>query len=128
MLQITPHMRLLLAVDPADFRCGIDGLMSLCRQRLDEDPFTGAVFVFTNRRKTSVKLLVYDGNGFWLCTKRFSQGRLAWWPRDGGCINTVTTTELQLLLQQSNPRQATLPEEWRKIPKTVNFGTSQGSN
>ncbi len=67
MLQFTPQMRLLLSVRPADFRKGIDALVALCQQRLGEDPFSGTVFAFTNSRRTSVKLLVYDGNGFWLC-------------------------------------------------------------
>lgn len=49
MLQITPHHRLLLAVGFVDFRRGIDGLVSTCRQVLEEDPFSGTVFVFTNR-------------------------------------------------------------------------------
>ena len=72
MIQITPQMRILVAVEPADFRCGIDGLARLCRVALSSDPFSGAVFVFRNRRKTAVKLLVYDGQGFWLCYKRLS--------------------------------------------------------
>jgi hypothetical protein len=66
VIQLTPHMRVLVAVEPADFRCGIDGLVRLCRERLGADPFSGAVFVFRNRRKTAVKLVVYDGQGFWL--------------------------------------------------------------
>ena len=80
MLQLTPQSRVFVAIEPADFRRGIDGLAALCRQRLGEDPFTGAIFVFRNRRRTGLKLLCYDGQGFWLCQKRLSQGRLSWWP------------------------------------------------
>ena len=80
MLQLTPQSRVFLAREPADFRRGIDGLAALCRQRLGEDPMAGAIFVFRNRRGTSLKLLCYDGQGFWLCQKRLSQGRLTWWP------------------------------------------------
>ena len=69
MLQITPQMRILVAIEPADFRCGIDGLARVCREVLQEDPFGGWVFVFRNRRATAVKVLVYDGQGFWLCHK-----------------------------------------------------------
>lgn len=76
MLQVTPHHRLMLAVNPADFRRGIDGLAALCRQSLGEDPFSGAVFIFTNRSRKAVRILVFDGNGFWLVAKRFSKGRL----------------------------------------------------
>jgi len=67
MLQITPQMKILVAVAPADFRRGIDGLARLCREQLQQDPFTGAVFVFRNRRGTALQVLMYDGQGFWLC-------------------------------------------------------------
>jgi IS66 Orf2 like protein len=70
MLQITPQMRILVAVEPVDFRKGIDGLAQFCRQALGEDPLGGALFVFRNRRGTAVKALVYDGQGFWLCQKK----------------------------------------------------------
>ena len=72
MIQITPQMRVLVAVQPADFRRGIDGLVRLCKDVLQQDPFNGWVFVFRNRRATAVKLLVYDGQGYWLCQKRLS--------------------------------------------------------
>ena len=58
MIQITPQMRVLVAVEAADFRRGIDGLAQLCRAVLECDPFTGTVFVFRNRRRTAIKLLV----------------------------------------------------------------------
>ena len=54
MIQITPQMRLLLAVEPVDFRKGIDGLAQVCRQRLNTDPITGALFVFANRRRRAL--------------------------------------------------------------------------
>jgi hypothetical protein len=60
MLQLTPQSRVFLAREPADFRRGIDGLAALCRQPLGEDPMGGAIFVFRNRRGTSLKLLCYD--------------------------------------------------------------------
>ena len=60
MLQLTPQSRVFLALEAADFRRGIDGLAALCRQRLGEDPMGGAIFVFRNRRGTSLKLLCYD--------------------------------------------------------------------
>ena len=66
MIQLTPQMRLLLAVEPVDFRKGIDGLVAVCRQRLAAEPLAGGLFVFSNRRRQALKLLVYDGQGFWL--------------------------------------------------------------
>ena len=82
MIQITPHMRILVAVKPADFRRGIDGLARLCREELAADPFSGGLFVFRNRRGTAIKCLMYDSRGFWLCHKRLSKGRFRFWPRE----------------------------------------------
>jgi transposase len=65
VIALTPQLRVLVAVTPADFRCGIDGLARRVRQALADDPFGGAVFVFRNRRGTAIKLLAYDGQGFW---------------------------------------------------------------
>lgn len=116
MLQITPHHRLLLAVCPADFRKGIDGLAALCRQTLEEDPFNGTIFVFANRARKSIKILVYDGKGFWLCTRRFSKGRLAWWPTPQNSSSfSVNPSQLQILLSQGNPLDANIPSDWRSI-------------
>ena len=75
MIAITPHMRILLATEAVDFRKGIDSLASVCRNILEADPFSGYLFVFTNKNRKSIKILVYDGQGFWLCTKRLSKGR-----------------------------------------------------
>jgi transposase len=95
MIQITPQMRVLVAIAPVDFRRGVDGLAQQCRAALAEDPFSGAVFVFRNRQRTAVKLLVYDGQGFWLCHKRLSQGRFGWWPTASGSAAPLRAHELQ---------------------------------
>jgi transposase len=60
VIALTPQVRVWVAVAPADFRCGIDGLARRVRQVLADDPFGGAVFVFRNRRGTAIKLLAYD--------------------------------------------------------------------
>lgn len=115
MLQITPHMRILVAVEPIDFRAGIDGLAALCRKRLQAEPLSGALFVFGNRARTAIKVLVYDSQGFWMCHKRLSSGRFTWWP-DGqqpGC--TLQTWELQVLLMAGNPSQAHAAPPWRAL-------------
>ncbi len=115
MLQITPQHRLFLAVEKMDFRKGIDSIAALCRNTLQSDPFTGTVFVFSNKQRTSVKILVYDGTGFWLCQKRFSQGALKWWPSSPAQAAAITARELQLLLHQGDPSHAKFAEEWRKV-------------
>jgi len=115
MLQLTPQSRVFVAIEPADFRRGIDGLAALCRQRLREDPFTGAIFVFRNRRGSALKLLCYDGQGFWLCQKRFSQGRLSWWPRSAQAGHRLSARELQILLWNGNPEDAAMADDWRQV-------------
>lgn len=65
MIQIVPQVRILVAVEPIDFRNGIDGLVRICKQKLACDAFCGWLFVFLNRRRTSVKILAYDQQGFW---------------------------------------------------------------
>ncbi len=81
MLQITPHIKILVAIDVVDFRKGIDGLVAFCKKTLKQDPFSGTLFVFRNRRATAVKVLVYAGQGFWLCQKRLSSSRFGNWPQ-----------------------------------------------
>ena len=115
MIQITPQMRILLAVEPVDFRKGIDGLAGLCRQALGSDPMTGALFVFRSRSRRALKLLVYDGQGFWLCQKRLSQGRFAWWPATTSPTVPLDAQGLQVLLWNGNPQQAQFSAAWRKI-------------
>src|SRR6266702_3226959 len=81
MLQLTPQSRIFLATQPVDFRKGIDGLCAVCRHALGDNPLEGAVYVFRNRSATALKLLCYDGQGFWLLMKRLSQGRFTCGPR-----------------------------------------------
>lgn len=116
MIQITPHMRIMLAVEPADFRKGIDGLAGICRNVLHTDPFAGAVFIFRNRKGTSIKLLLYDGQGFWLCQKRLSKGCFVWWPDKGEeKTKMLAAHELQLLLWNGNPCRSSIGPMWKKI-------------
>lgn len=112
MIQLVPHMKILVAVAPVDFRRGIDGLAALCRSVLKEDPMTGTVFVFRNRAGSSVKLLVYDGNGFWLCQKRFSTGKLRWWPTDPNA--RLSIDQISTLLLQRKPADWT-DTDWKPL-------------
>lgn len=115
MIQLTPHMRILVAVEPIDFRRGIDGLAQACREAFDSDPFSGAVFVFRNRPATAIKVLVYDGQGFWLCHKRLSAGRFRWWPSGVAGARGLEAHQLQLLLSGGNPAAAEGAPMWRRV-------------
>ena len=115
MIQLTPHMRIIVAVEPADFRKGIDGLAQICKSVLQSDPFSGYLFVFRNKANTSLKMLLYDGQGFWLLQKRLSEGRFKWWPnqKDKAEIRLLVH-ELQLLIWNGDPKSAQVPF-WKKI-------------
>ncbi len=116
MIQITPHMRILVAVESVDFRKGIDGLCRVSREAMGSDPFSGYIFVFCNRRRTSIKLLMYDGQGFWLCQKRLSEGRFNWWRgKNSESIMNLAAHELQLLIWNGNPCNAVISPFWKKI-------------
>jgi transposase len=116
MLQVTPQMRVLVAVEPCDFRKGIDGLVGLCRQVLHRDPFSGFVFVFRNRRSTSIKSLCYDGQGFWLCQKRMSKGHFRWWPANPSALTKgLEAHQLPVLLSGGDPSAAEGAPPWRRV-------------
>jgi transposase len=118
MLQITPQMKVLVAIAPADFRNGIDGLVRLCKETLGQDPFTGAVFVFRNRRGTAIKVLVYDGQGFWLCQKRLSTGRFGWWPPAADQqmrAQALAAHQVAVLFSAGNPERTGAAPQWRPV-------------
>jgi transposase len=116
MMQIVPQLKIWLCCEPVDFRKGIDSLVALCRSPLEEDPFSGALFVFRHRAGTALKLLVYDGLGFWLCRRRFSEGRIRWWPdRSNEKLRTLAAQQLSVLLYNGNPLQANFAPEWRQL-------------
>jgi transposase len=116
MLQLTPQSRLLLAIEPVDFRKGLDSLAAVCRRALEEHPLSGALYVFRNRAGTALKILYYDGQGFWLCSKRLSQGRCTWRPQAAGASARVAARELAILLWNGVPPQAHRAADWRSVP------------
>ena len=115
MIQITPQMRILVAVDVVDFRKGIDGLARVCRETLDADSFGGALFVFRNRRSTAIKILVYDSQGFWLAQKRLSRGRFRWWPTGATTAATLEAHQLQRLIMAGDPAARDAAPVWRRL-------------
>ncbi|HEY5868129.1 MAG TPA: IS66 family insertion sequence element accessory protein TnpB [Candidatus Tectomicrobia bacterium] len=115
MLQLTPQSRIFVATQPVDFRKGIDGLAAVCRQGLGENPLEGAVYVFRNRAGTALKLLCYDGQGYWLMMKRLSQGRFTWWPTTLDARVPLSARELIIVLWNGNPEGAQMAQDWRRV-------------
>lgn len=94
MLSFSGSLKVLVAIEACDMRKGFNGLAALVEQRLGEDLKAGALFVFSNRRHTRIKILCWDGTGLWVLTKRLEQGTFSW-PRPG----QVQTTKLKLTPQ-----------------------------
>ena len=103
LIQITPQLRILVAIDAVDGRKGIDSLAQLCREKLDADPFSGCLFIFRSRSGRAIRILAYDGQGFWIATKRLSKGRFKWWPTGSEPAKTLRAHQAQLLLAAGNP-------------------------
>lgn len=104
-----------------DFRKGIDGLCGVCKEQMEKDPMSGALFVFSNRSRKSLKILVYDSQGFWIFHKRLSRGSFKWW-RTGERISAeLRASELAVLIWNGNPDLAAPQSEWKS---TSNFSKS----
>lgn len=124
MIRLTHESRILLAIAPADFRAGIDGMSARCRQVLEHDPSSGAIVVFINRAHTMIRALSYDGNGYWLMTKRLSRGTFKQWPRSTGALSQVSARELTRLIHceaSQNDNRADGPDTPHTASATSSF-------
>jgi transposase len=118
MIQFTAHMRILVSTTPLDMRKGIDAISAEVKRFLQEDPMSGAIFLFISRSRKSLRILTYDGQGFWLCTKRLSAGKFPYWPESGKeneFVKSLQACEAQVLLHGGNPAQVRQLKSWKKI-------------
>lgn len=117
MIAIPHNARIFIYIPHIDFRNGINGLGRYCRNKLNQDPMSGALFVFRNRRKNCLKILVYDGEAFWLLTRRLSRGTIKWWPVGTKSLCELEVKKLQTLIMNGNPESAEFSDDWKKIIK-----------
>jgi len=117
MIQVPANATVLVMHEPISFRNGIDGTAAVARVVLQREPLDGALFVFRNRAGHMLRILYYDGSGFWLCTKRLSKGRFSAWPKGDGTspASPLLVRELQILLWGGDPASCDFPELWRKV-------------
>lgn len=99
---------------PVNFNNGIDGLCGICKYQIKKDPFSGSVFVFTGRKRKSIKILFYDGQGFWVCQKRLSVGRFRW-PKSEGEVIPMLSRELMVLLWNGNYEKLSIASDWKSL-------------
>ncbi len=109
MFGLNHSVRVFLAVEPVDLRKSFNGLHGVVLERLREDPCSGALFVFTNRRRNRIKTLYFDGTGMWVAIKRLEEGRFSW-PKgvDGSSKLRLAPEALCLLLDGVDLRGARL--------------------
>ena len=87
---------------------------SAARAKLQENPFSGHLFIFRNRRGTTLILLNFDGQGFWIARKRLSKGKFQWWPTGTGSARELEAYQAQILMAAGDPSAKAAPA-WRPV-------------
>lgn len=132
MINLPPSVRIFLAPGATDMRKQFDGLAAIAREVIREDPLSGHLFVFCNRRRDRVKILVFDSTGFWLLAKRLERGTFAW-PLATGDMSKrgekleMTSAELAAMLGGFDIARAPRRRWWRYERPRESRLTSVGS-
>lgn len=119
MFGLSLATRIYIGLDAVDMRKNFDGLFGLVRDHLGQDPMSGHVFLFSNRARTRVKALVWDGSGLWVCAKRLERGCFHWPEAAEGDSKTVVMRpeELSMLLNGLDLKKVQQRKSWyRKAP------------
>lgn len=127
VLSLSAQVRVYLSCEVTDMRKAFDGLCAIVEHHFHRDPFAGDVFVFFHRRRDRVKLLVWDGNGFWLLAKRLERGRFdAWRGTDGEDTHVeIDRARLMMLLEGIDVKKAKFR---RHFARSVRIGGSGGGS
>jgi transposase len=125
MIGLLGGRAIFLATGVTDLRKSFTGLYALILEHLVQEPVSGAVFVFCNRRRDTVKVFVYDTGGFWVCAKRLEQGTFRW-PMAGERTVALTATDLTLLLSGIDPARSRLRRWWEPVRPAL-CGNRSGS-
>jgi transposase len=115
VLTLGPSIKVYLARGTTDMRKSFDSLAGAVRELLEQDPLSGHLFVFCGRRRHMVKILYWDGTGFWLVAKRLARGTFAWpEPEDARAVVELRPDELSALLGGVDLRKTTWRRWWRR--------------
>jgi transposase len=117
MIQVPAQASVFVMHEAVSFRNGIDGMAAVARVVLGKEPMSGAFFVFRNRGRHMLRILFYDGGGFWLCTRRLSKGTFGNWPASVGAqaCSPLLARDLQVLIWGGDPSRCSFPELFRKV-------------
>lgn len=116
MFGLGPATKVYLAAGATDMRKGFEGLYALVRNRLELEPLSGHVFLFSNAQRNRLKLIFWDGSGLWVCAKRLEKGRFRWPPAESGHLKVVLSQEEMALLLGGIDLAGTRRRAWfRKV-------------
>jgi transposase len=113
MLGLGAVTRIYVATEYTDMRLSFDGLYALAAGTLQQDPQSGHLFLFSNKRRDRMKILFFDGNSLWVCARRMEQGRLHWPTSEDGRAQ-LTREEFALLIGGIDPTGTTKRKWYRK--------------
>jgi transposase len=114
MFGLGPATKIYLGAEAVDMRKGFEGLYGLVRDHLGQDPLSGHLFLFTNRTRTRLKALVWDGSGLWVCAKRLERGRFRWPAAAESRSVTMRPEELAMLVNGMDLAQARPRSNWHR--------------
>lgn len=114
MLGLGAATRIYVATGKTDMRLGFDGLYGLVIGLLQENPQSGHLFLFSNKRRDRMKILFFDGNSLWVCARRMEQGRLHWPASEDGRVQ-LSREEFALLIGGIDPSK-TKKRKWYRKP------------
>ena len=114
MFPLSPATRIYLAAGATDLRKSFEGLADLVSHRFKEDPLSGHLYVFANRKRNRIKLLYFDGTGTWVCAKRLGRGSFAWPRTTEPVALRILAEELTLLLSGIDLEKTRTRPWWRK--------------
>lgn len=107
--------KIYVGVEAIDMRKGFDGLFGLVRDHLGQDPLSGHLFLFTNRSRTRMKALVWDGSGLWVCAKRLEKGRFRWPAREGEHVVSMRPDEFAMLVNGMDLERVRPRRNWLRM-------------
>ena len=113
MIYIPPQSIIFAIPEHISFDISIDQITGICKKyRLDH--FSGDIYAFRDENEAQIGLLTYDGHGIQWCIKRYSEGKISWWPHDTEIVQLLPR-DLQIMLWGGNPSKIKMPEMWKPI-------------